>query len=354
MVTGGGVVGGGADPPHAASARAARDDASTGSERGAFGMACGISQKGPGRQASPGPRLPPVLKSGAPGTYRTGPVRRILIALAACAAPAAVTAVVACSGGKASPAAQPDAADATSSGDDAVSAADTSTADAADELSQGDVCGQPPYVTLGIVVVALTLDNPDGAPLPGAKFTSPLCPGLVQYSDDAGVIQGQVSKDTPFYGRLEANGFIPELAPEEIFDADSTGHAIQMIPQIIEGFLLPAFDASASTAVVVAVQKTTDDAGACSSYDGVTVTVPGHPEAVVTYFTSDTIPVPVPDGGATTTRGLAAITGLAPGQLVTLAGTKPGCNVLFQYDTLTGRVPLETGFISLMPAYVTP
>jgi hypothetical protein len=36
------------------------------------------------------------------------------------------------------------------------------------------------------------------------------------------------------------------------------------------------------------------------------------------------------------------------------AGTKPGCTVQFRYGNLTGRVPLENGFVSLTPAYLTP
>jgi hypothetical protein len=277
-------------------------------------------------------------------------VRRLLLAIATCAAPAVVAGAAACSGGTHG-ASGGSGADATSSGDDASSGVG---ADAAEELAVADVCGQPPYVTLGIIVVGLSLDNPDGSPLQGASFTTPLCPGFVKYSDDAGVILGQVSANVPFYGRLQATGFVNELAPEEIFDADSTGHKIEMLPTIIQSVLLPTYDASASTAIIVAAQKVADDAGACSAYDGVTITVPGHPEAQVTYFSTDTIPVPMPDAGATSTRGLAAITGLAPGQLVTLAGTKPGCNILFQYGTLTGRVPLETGYVSLMAAYVSP
>ena len=275
-------------------------------------------------------------------------MRRILLVLAACAAPAAVLTAVACSSGSKPAANQSDA----TSGDDG--GTEAAVEDAGEELAVGDVCGPAPWVTLGIVVLGLTLDNPDGSPLPGAQFTSPLCPMLAQYSDDAGVIQGQISRDTPFYGRLQATGFIPELAPEEIFDADSTGHAIQMLPTIIEGILLPGFDASSQTAIVIATQKIADDAGPCSSYDGITFSVPGHPEAQVIYFASGTIPSPIPEAGATSTRGLAAITGLDAGQLVTLSATKPGCNVLFQYQTLTGRVPLETGFVSLMPAYLSP
>jgi hypothetical protein len=283
------------------------------------------------------------------------PVRRFLVALAACAAPAVLAVVVACSSSSASPGGPgADAAtDATGTGGDAAADAGA-TGDAADELTVGSSCGSPPYVTLGIVAVGLTIDNPDGAPLPGAQFTSPLCPNVVHYADDAGVIEGQISANTPFYGRLASQGYISELAPEELVDADSTGHRIPMIPSFIEGVLFPGFDAGGSAAIIVSLQTTTDDAGACSALDGVTLSVPGHPEANVAYFANGTIPAPVPDAGATTTRGLAGITGLAAGQLVTLAGTKAGCQVLFQYDTQTGRTPLETGYVSLMPAYLTP
>jgi hypothetical protein len=216
-----------------------------------------------------------------------------------------------------------------------------------------DVCGMPPWVNLGIVVVALDLANPDGSVLPGATFTSPLCPGLEKVSDDAGVIDGLISQNMPFYGRLTAPNYISELAPEEVFDADSTGNRIEMLPQILSG-LLPGYAADASE-IVIAAEKTQDDAGACSSLDGITLSVAGHPEATVTYFSAGSIPTPVPDAGATTTRGFAAITGLSgTGQFVTLVGEKPGCTIVFARGPVTGRVPLENGYVTLMPAYVTP
>jgi len=278
-------------------------------------------------------------------------VRRFAIALAACAVPAAGVGFAACvDGGRVT--VNPAGADATTTAEGGT--VDAPTVDAPEELAVADVCGNPPWVTLGIIVVALSIDDPDGSPLGGAQFTSPLCPGLVQYSDEGGIIQGQVSANVPFYGRLEANGFIPELAPELEFDADSTGHKIQMLPAIIEGIILPTFDASASTAIVIASQKLVDDAGACSTLDGISFTVPGHPEAQVTYFAAGTIPTPIVGGTATSTSGLAAITGLSAGPLVTLAATKTGCSVVFNRNSLTGRVPLETGFVSLMPAYLTP
>ena len=233
---------------------------------------------------------------------------------------------------------------------------DASTGDGeALEASMTDVCGQPPYVTLGIVVIALDLSNPDGSVLPGATFTSPLCPGFEKVSDDAGVIEGLISADTPFIGRLQAKNYISELAPEEIYDADSIGTHIEMLPQLLAA-IAPGYEADAAT-IAVAVEKTVDDAGACSSLDGVTLSVVGHPEVTVSYLSAGSIPLPQLDASSTTTRGFAVMTGLtgvSGTQFVTLSASKPGCNVVFARGPITGRVPVENGFASLMPAYLTP
>jgi hypothetical protein len=242
-------------------------------------------------------------------------------------------------------------ADATTS--DAEEAGDASDAGTIEELQTADVCGDGPWVSLGIVVVQLNIANLDAStPLPGASFTSPLCPGVVKVSDEAGAIEGLVSKDVPFYGRLQAQGYVSELAPEEIFDADTTGIKVEMVSSFLAGILFPGFDAG-STVIVIAAQKLEDDAGACSALDGITFSVPGHPEATV-YYLSAAIPPMVTDAGVTSSLGLAAITGLAGGQLVTLDAGKPGCHVVFVHGSLTGRVPLENGFASLMPAYLSP
>jgi hypothetical protein len=229
---------------------------------------------------------------------------------------------------------------------------DAGTADAVEELVVADVCGPGPWVTLGITVIALDLTNPNGSPLPGAQFTSPLCPGLMKVSDPSGSIVGQVSQDVAFYARLQATNYIPELAPEMIFDADSTGTHIEMLPTLLEG-IVPGFGPDAS-AILIAAVDTIDDAGACSSLDGITFNVPGQSGAKVTYFSADTIPAPIADASATSTRGLAAITGVTGGGFVTLSASKPGCNVVFARGPLTGRLPLENGFASVTPAYLTP
>lgn len=287
------------------------------------------------------------------------PARASLFALAAGAVAAAtLAAFAACDDhGTLLPTGDAGASDASVSADatmgDAEGTGDASDAGTVEELQAADVCGDAPWVTIGILVTQLDVFNLDAStPLPGATFTSPLCPGLAKTSDEAGAIVGLISKDVPFYGRLQAQGYVSELAPEEIFDADSTGNKIEMLSTFLEGILFPGIDAG-STVIVIAAQKIQDDAGACSSLDGISFSVPGHPEANVFYLSSAAIPT-LTDASATSSRGLAAITGLSGGQLVTLAASKPGCTVVFVRGPLTGRVPLENGFASLMPAYLSP
>lgn len=286
-------------------------------------------------------------------------VRRILSLWAVLGVPAAAALVLAAACSQTGTLAVPPeagAADATQGGPEAGDdgGADTSApVDSGTPPVMADACGPAPWVELGILVVALDLSNPDGSALPGAQFSSPLCPGVVKVSDDAGMLTGEVSEGVPFVARLTKSGYISELAPEEVFDADSTGNKVEMLPTILGNFV-PGYEADASTIVVAAV-KTQDDAGACSALDGVSLSVDGHPEVHVTYFSSSSIPAPLPDASATSTRGLAAITGAIPdGGFVTLTGTKAGCHVVFVRGPITGRVPLENGYVSVMPAYVTP
>jgi len=270
-------------------------------------------------------------------------MKRLALLLVAAAASAGVA--FACSSSSPSSGATP-LADASTGGDD------TGAADAGADVTVATTCGPSPWITLGVSLTGITLDDLDGAPAPGIEFTSSLCPGYVEYSDDAGMVEGQISANTPFYARLQGAGFLSELTPEEAFDASSSTNKLDLFTSLL-GDLLPGFSAQSAT-VLLSVDVLVEDAGACSSSDGITITVPGHPEAQVTYYSTESLPTPIDGGTATTTRGLASIAGLAANQLVTLAATKPGCTVVFARPPLTGRTPLENGFASLMPAYLSP
>ena len=220
--------------------------------------------------------------------------------------------------------------------------------DAAEEQVASDTCGTAPYVTLGILVKGATIDN-SNPPLPGAKFTTPLCPGVYTVSDDAGRLAGHLSKGAAFYGRFEAAHYANTLTPELQFDVDVKDYEV-VIPPTIFAALVPDFGPD-KTAILVGTKRN-GGSGECDKLDGITLSVVGHPEANVTYYSTDQVPAPVAGATATTASGRAAIGGLAAGSPVVLAGTKAGCVVTMKKGEFTGRAPLEAGWLTLIAAYV--
>jgi len=226
--------------------------------------------------------------------------------------------------------------------------------DSASGQSALTTCGPPPYITLGIVVEqASTATNPPR--IAGATLTSALCPDASFVSDDDGGITGLVTKGTPFFGELNATGYAPTLSPEENFAADTSGLAIALPPSLLS-VIVPNYDPN-KPLIFVAVQQdngTKHDSGAdCSDVSGTSLSVEGHPEAVVTYYTADSIPAAIPNGTATSTGGSISVTGLeASVGPVTLTAKKTGCTVSFLDGSATGRIPLENGYVSIAAAYM--
>ncbi len=210
----------------------------------------------------------------------------------------------------------------------------------------------PPYVTLGIVVREAVASG-EGAVVPGARLTTSLCPGTLRLSGDDGMIRGRVSKGVPFYARFEAKNFAPTLIAEQSF-AEDKSPIVAPLPPSIFTVLVPGFGPTAS-AIAVGVMHD-GGKGPCNALDGVHFEVDGHPEAKVTYFSNDPIPM-VTGGTATTASGRAIISSIGSGlgagvPFVTVVGTKAGCTVSFSKAPYTGRSPLEAGFLTLAPAYL--
>lgn len=203
-------------------------------------------------------------------------------------------------------------------------------------------CGNNPYVTVGIVVSGVALMPP--APLvDGAVLTSPLCPGVSLTSAADGTMTGRIAQNVPFYGRVEAKSYAKTLTPEQLFTVDTPAVALTLPPAILTA-LIPNYSATSTTIFLNMFQD--GGHGACNKVDGATFDVMGHPEAIVTYFSADAVPVAT-TGTATTAGGKATITGLAPGDPVTVLGHKAGCTVTLVKDATTGRSPLEAGWITI-------
>ena len=203
-------------------------------------------------------------------------------------------------------------------------------------------------VLVGITVTGIVLQPPP-PPVPNAVFTSPSCPGISYTTDANGKMKGHVPKGVPFYGRLEAKGYVPSILPEQLFTADTPDISVTLPPGVLLS-LIPGYDASKGTIFIEILKD--GGKGACDQLDGVTLSVQGHPEVAVTYYSADTVPTPVAGATATTTGGEASITGLPLGSPVQLVATKPGCTAVLQKPPTTGRSPLEAGFVTLAGVYL--
>jgi hypothetical protein len=233
---------------------------------------------------------------------------------------------------------------------DASSASDTSTG------PSGPVqCGAPPYITVGLVIEQAS--NADGGPprIGGAVLTSPLCPDASFTSDDDGGIVGFVSENVPFYGRLNAPGYAPTLSPQEQFTMDTPGLAIALPPSLLTA-IVPNYDKTKPLILIDARKDTgtNNDGGAnCDDVSGVSFTVDGHPEGQVTYYTADAVPAPITNGTATSESGIVSITGIdVSASPVSITGTKTGCTVSFLKYAATGKIPLESAYVSIAGAYL--
>jgi hypothetical protein len=222
-----------------------------------------------------------------------------------------------------------------------------------DATVPSDHCGAGPWVTLGITVSALGSNGAAGAPIAGATFTSPLCPGSSATSDANGRLVGHVSQSTPFYGRFDAPSYVSMLTPEQQYASDDDAITVTMLPPLFTS-LVGGYDATKGTIFIGSFSDTGHDGGTdpCDSMDGIQFAVQGHPEWTPTYYSAGSIPTAT-NGTSTTTSGRASFAGLDVGEPVTLTGSKPGCVVTFVHGADTGRAPREAGYVTFIGAYVT-
>ena len=202
----------------------------------------------------------------------------------------------------------------------------------------------------------------------GAVLTADICPAVSAVTDAEGNFTLDVARDTTFNGKVTATGFLPARAGEESLHADYPGANTFMFPTVLAS-LLPHWSTTSPTIVAIALRGDRPpladgglpDGGVadpCDSLDGITYSVVGHPEAVVTYYAGTTAPTPDASLTATGPLGAAEISGLtatAPGAFVMLNATKAGCSTLsFVGYPFTGRFVLENGVLTYAVAYLTP
>jgi len=223
------------------------------------------------------------------------------------------------------------------------------------DMTQANACGPAPWVKVHVGVASYTT----GKPIVGATGTLDACSGLQLVSDDSGFFDVQITPGLGFDTRVEAAGYIPTRGGQSSVSADLSLGSVALFPL----GLMPLFPhLTDSTPVLVAITvlpagTMPNPADPCTQRDGVTFTVTGHPEAVVTYY-GGTPQKPMLDSTLTTTSvvGAAEISGLAATSSpdIQLAVAKPGCEIAFASYPHTGKYALENGVLTLAGAFMPP
>lgn len=158
-----------------------------------------------------------------------------------------------------------------------------------------------------------------------------------------------IPRNVPFHFVATQAGNLPALSQENNVKSAAfpkLQHGAWLLPLTYAASIDPAWTASTHALLRVVVNASTGT-GACSTKDGVSYTVVGHPEAVIKYANGGVGATGVGAGDSWISI-ITTATLLAP-EFVTITQTKPGCKVgpngadqLF----MTGRAPIAVGAVT--------
>lgn len=211
-------------------------------------------------------------------------------------------------------------------------------------------CGPPPWVLLAGHVTTRQTDGMAGPPVEGVNVSFTPCPGVVAKTDATGLWQAWVGLNMPFGRQFEKDGYYLTLVSEQAWpqDYEKVDQAIRAVDTWKT--LMPSIDTTHGYALVgISAPKTGD----CTGADGITITVKDHPDAKVFYMNGE--PPKAVTGTATTTRGLAYVSGLKPGDLLEgqITGSKTGCTYSTKGSLDTGKAKLVAGAVTNVTLYPT-
>ena len=290
----------------------------------------------------------------------------LAIAVPSLAASLVVVSAIACSSSSSNPnpVVADSGTDATLGGDapsDGSSAEAEVATDTTAVLDANDpsVCGSTgPYIPL---FARFSVVLHPSSPVTGATVKLDVCKDKTFVSDHDGNVMANLTKGANYLTRIDAPGYMPLRVTEYALDAEV--HAeIPLFPVALKGILQ---DWSDSKPMILVAALTADtiveedagspnaDAGACAK-NGIVISVPGHPEAAVTYYDDGSVPVPNPSLTSTSASGVATIAGLASSPTpIEISAVKPGCKIDFKFRGQTGRFLLEDGVLTVAAPKIT-
>jgi hypothetical protein len=237
------------------------------------------------------------------------------------------------------------APEATSSRADAADSSDSSSGLDAKTPDASAICAMGPFVTNMVTVI----DVSTSMPLAGATVKASVC-GISDTTNANGKVALMIPVGVESYLRLDAAGKIPTLYPVRTL-VSAQSEALIIFTDSYKAGYFPDYDASKAE-IFVAIGFAGGSTTPCNAYDGVTISVIGHPEAVVTYWLGGS---PIQNGVVTGAGGTATITGVAAGNQVILDLKKSGCKVAFAYPNSlpAPKLPLEAGAVTFFAPVVT-
>ena len=279
---------------------------------------------------------------------------RSILVVGACVGAIGVWAGVGCSSDTSTPAQDASVAD-TSVADTSApdtSVPDSATPDAADAavrdappVDASASCGTGPFQVFDPIAALLVFDTPQTA----VTLSTNICPAVatIPYK---GTTTLSVPSNTPFFFVGTQAGNLTNLSSERNITRAAfpkLAHQVPMVPTSYAVAADPAWTAATHALLQVIVNASTGT-GPCAAKDGVSYTVPGHPEAVIRYANNGTTATGVPgSGGVLDTFISLQTTGtVAAPEYITITQTKAGCTVgLNNADKLffTGRAPIAAG-----------
>lgn len=220
-------------------------------------------------------------------------------------------------------------------------------------------CGPGPYGQLTGTAQELTADGTTRVK-PEVVITADLCPGKTFTTGADGKATMQLTKSKPVIFTVDHPDDLPTRTAEYALENDVAEGFVALLPKIFRAVVAPEFGEDktlfamgivfpAGTVIPDAGPDAGPPADPCLRRDGVSYTVPGHPEAKVVYFNTDPVPKPDPAATATSTNGLARIDGVADGVTIEPVAAKAGCTVVAKQGGFTGRATAAKGFLVGLP-----
>jgi hypothetical protein len=206
-------------------------------------------------------------------------------------------------------------------------------------------CTNGPYVQQTVVVHDVSTPT---VPLAGVTVKASAC-NASDTSNAAGTAKLDIPLGMESWLRLEMAGKIPTMLPARTLFSDTSEDRYIFNDQYRQGYF-PDYDA-AKAEILINVARIGGATAPCDTSDGVSITVPGHAEAVVTYWMGGFPNMKATGATATTVTGTATITGIAAGTQVFIVAQKASCKVIYDYtSSASPKIPLETAAVT----YVVP